>query len=87
MKRKLCKLFCICAIAFSMMGCGASDKIEVPDFIRGDAPVHNNELIQIGMIQTGKESDHFLLLINLYRRLNKWLRHMPRRMLIWHNYR
>jgi len=57
MKRKLCKLFCICAIAFSMMGCGASDKIEVPDLIRGDAPVHNNELIQIGMIQTGKESD------------------------------
>ena len=49
MKRKLCKLFCICAIAFSMMGCGASDKIEVPDLIRGDAPVHNNELIQIGI--------------------------------------
>ena len=40
----------------SLLGCGSSE-VEKQELIRGDAPEYNDELIHVGMIQTGKESD------------------------------
>ncbi len=57
MRKRVTALFCIMTMCFGMIGCGFAGNVESQELIRGDAPEYNDELIHVGMIQTGKESD------------------------------
>lgn len=55
MKRMLSVLLCLVGIVLA--GCTVKTEEENEKLIRGEAPVYDNSLITIGLIQTGKESD------------------------------
>ena len=57
MRKRMLVVFCIFIMCLGMTGCGFSRNVESQALIRGDAPEYNDELIHVGMIQTGKESD------------------------------
>lgn len=57
MKKRMSAVFCIFIMCLGMTGCGFAGDVESQELIRGDAPEYNDELIHVGMIQTGKESD------------------------------
>lgn len=56
MKKRTVSVLCTMLMCVSLLGCGSSE-VEKQELIRGDAPEYNDELIHVGMIQTGKESD------------------------------
>jgi len=57
MKKKIASVICVFLMSLSVIGCGAAQNVESQEIIRGDAPEYNDDLIYVGMIQTGKESD------------------------------
>ena len=57
MRKRVTALFYIMTMCFGMIGCGFAGNVESQELIRGDAPEQNDELIHVGIIQTGKESD------------------------------
>ena len=57
MKKKIVSVVCVLLMSLSVIGCGAVQNVESQEIIRGDAPEYNDDLIYVGMIQTGKESD------------------------------
>lgn len=57
MRKRMKALFCIFIMCFGVIGCGLAKNVDAQELIRGDAPEYNDELIHVGMIQTGKESD------------------------------
>lgn len=57
MRKRMLVVFCIFIMCLGMTGCGFAGDVESQELIRGDAPEYNDELIHVGMIQTGKESD------------------------------
>lgn len=56
MRKRTVSVICTIVMCVCLFGCGNSD-VEKQELIRGDAPEYNDELIHVGMIQTGKESD------------------------------
>lgn len=57
MKKKLVAITGILIMCLSIVGCGSVKAVETQELIRGEAPEYNDDLIYVGMIQTGKESD------------------------------
>lgn len=57
MRKRVTALFSVIIMCLGMIGCGFAENVESQELIRGDAPEYNDELIHVGMIQTGKESD------------------------------
>ena len=57
MKRRLLAGMCIGAMLLGLSGCNIQTEENEPQIVRGEAPEFEDGLIQIGLIQTGKESD------------------------------
>jgi len=57
MKKKIASIIGILIMSLSIVGCGAAQNVKSREIIRGEAPEYNDDLIYVGMIQTGKESD------------------------------
>lgn len=57
MRKRIASVIGILLISLSASGCGVTQHVESKEVIRGDAPEYNDDLIYVGMIQTGKESD------------------------------
>ena len=57
MKKQFISLLCISFMCTMICGCTLSGNTKSARLIRGAAPEYNDELIHVGMIQTGKESD------------------------------
>lgn len=57
MRRRILAGVCLGAMLFGMAGCAIKTDEEKVQIVRGEAPVFEDGLIQIGLIQTGKESD------------------------------
>ncbi len=57
MKRKILAGICLGTLFLSMAGCAMQTEEEKIQIVRGDAPEFEDELLHIGLIQTGKESD------------------------------
>lgn len=57
MRRKIRTAVCLAGMILGMSGCAMQTEGESVKIIRGQAPVFEEDLLQIGLIQTGKESD------------------------------
>lgn len=57
MKIKRWLVLCICLCSLLLAGCSGQVGDEQHEITRGEAPVYDSDMITIGLIQTGKESD------------------------------
>lgn len=57
MEKRVLTAICLTGLVIGMSGCAIQPEESSDGIIRGEAPVFEDDLIQIGMIQTGKESD------------------------------
>lgn len=57
MRRKILAVICLLLLCLGMMGCAIQEKEKTSEIVRGEAPEFEDDLLHIGLIQTGKESD------------------------------
>lgn len=57
MRRNILATICLMFLGLCLAGCSADTDEEIMEIVRGEAPQREDDLLQIGLIQTGKESD------------------------------